>query len=192
MTVGFSLDRMERAVEKVRERLERATSTLNGARIPYAIVGGNAVAIWVSTVDEAAVRNTRDVDVMIRRSDLDAAKSALESDGFIYRHTAGIDVFLDGPDSKVRDAVHIVFADEMVRTHEAMPNPSVDDSVDSNGVRVLSLEALVGIKLTAYRDKDRTHLRDLIEVGLIEEAWCARYPSELATRLKHLLDTPEG
>ena len=57
------LDRMERAVAKVRERLLRATRALNQAGVAYAVVGGNAVASWVATVDEGAVRNTRDVDL---------------------------------------------------------------------------------------------------------------------------------
>ena len=63
-TIGMNgdiLDRMERAVAKVRERLLRATATLNEVGIPYAVVGGNAVASWVATVDEGAVRNTRDI-----------------------------------------------------------------------------------------------------------------------------------
>jgi hypothetical protein len=50
---------MIRAVEKVRARLERAVAALEGAGIPYAIAGGNAVAAWVSRVDEAAVRYTK-------------------------------------------------------------------------------------------------------------------------------------
>ena len=54
---------MERAVEKVRQRLLRAASALEQAGVPYAVVGGNAVAAWVSRVDEAAVRNTQDVDI---------------------------------------------------------------------------------------------------------------------------------
>jgi hypothetical protein len=57
---------------------------------------------------------------------------------------------------------------------------------------VLDLEALVRIKLTAFRDKDRTHLRDLIEVGLIDATWCPRFPDELAARLRGLIDTPGG
>jgi hypothetical protein len=67
-TVGMNediLDRMERAVAKVGERLLRATAALNGAGVPYAVVGGNAVASWVATVDEGAVRNTRDVDLLV-------------------------------------------------------------------------------------------------------------------------------
>jgi hypothetical protein len=51
------LDRMERAVAKVRERKLRATAALNQIGVPYAVVGGNAVASWVATIDEGAVRN---------------------------------------------------------------------------------------------------------------------------------------
>ena len=97
----FSLERMVRAVEKVRERLLRATAALENASIPYAVCGGNAVAVWVTRVDESAVRNTRDVDILIRRSDLDAVKTALLAAGFDYKHTAGLDLFLDGPSARL-------------------------------------------------------------------------------------------
>ena len=97
---SISLDRMVSAVEKVRQRLIRATAALNSAGVKYAVAGGNAVAAWVSSVDESAVRNTQDVDILIRREDFDATKRALEKAGFVYRHVAGLDVFLDGPDAK--------------------------------------------------------------------------------------------
>ncbi|MBI2478391.1 MAG: hypothetical protein HYV60_07040, partial [Planctomycetia bacterium] len=58
---SFVFDRMFGAVEKVRERLERACRALEDAGIPYAVIGGNAVAAWVATKDDGAVRNTRDV-----------------------------------------------------------------------------------------------------------------------------------
>src|SRR5438132_1396799 len=85
------LDRMVRAVEKVRQRLARAAAALEAAGVAYAVAGGNAVAAWVATVDEAAVRNTQDVDILIRRADLPAARAALEATGFVYRHSAGLD-----------------------------------------------------------------------------------------------------
>lgn len=180
------------AVEKVRQRLLKAAAALKTANVAYAIAGGNAVALWVSRVDDAAVRNTQDVDILIRREDFDAAKAALESAGFVYRHIAGIDAFLDGPAFKTRDAVHIVFANEIVRSHEPIANPDVTEAEDAGLFRVLSLEALVRIKLTAFRDKDRTHLRDLIDVGLIDASWQTRLPKVLADRLGQLIDTPEG
>lgn len=189
---SFSLDRVANAVESARQRLRKAAAALRAARVSYAIAGDSAVALWVSRVDEAAVRNTQDVDVLIRRADFDAAKAAIEAAGFSYRHVAGIDAFLDHAAAKPRDAVHIVFAGELVRPHEPAPNPDVTESEDAGAFRVLSLDALVRVKLTAFRDKDRTHLRDLIEVGLVDEAWLARLPRPLAERLKQLLDTPNG
>jgi len=188
----FSLERIVKAVEKVRQRLLRAAAALRAANVPYAVAGGNAVALWVSRVDEAAVRNTRDVDVLVRREDFDAAKAALESVGFVHRRVAGIEVFLDGPAAKPRDAVHIVFANEKVRPQEPLPNPDVSESEDAGLFRVIALDALVRIKLTAFRDKDRTHLRDLMDVGLIDAQWLAKLPSILADRLRQLLENPEG
>jgi len=179
-------------VEKVRQRLLRATAALEAARVPYAVAGGNAVALWVSRVDEAAVRNTQDVDILIRRSDLAAARAALEKVGFIYWHMAGMDVFLDGPGAKTRNAVHIVFAGEKVRPAEPVANPDVDDSEHAEQFRILSLQALVQIKLTAFRDKDRVHLRDLIGVGLIDDSWVNRFPPVLGERLRDLLENPNG
>jgi hypothetical protein len=183
---------MIRAVEKVRERLLRACSVLEKAGIPYAVVGGNAVASWVSTVDEAAVRNTRDVDILLRRGDLDSAAAALAQVGFIRPHVAGMDMFLDGPMAKARDAVHVVFAGEKVRPESLQPAPDITESEQSGSFRVISLEALVRMKLTSFRDKDRTHLRDLLDVGLIDVSWCQRLPMELAARLQALVDNPQG
>ena len=187
---SFSLDRMVSAVEKVRQRLLRATKALREAGVLYAVAGGNAVAVWVARVEEEAVRNTRDVDILLRRADLPAAIAAMEAAGFVYRHVGGIDLFLDGPDAKARDAVHLVFAGERVRPDEILPNPDVTDSEEADDFRVLSLAALVQIKLTAFRDKDRTHLRDMLDVGLIDQSWTTRYPPELAARLQSLIDTP--
>jgi hypothetical protein len=188
---------MIRAVEKVRDRLNRAVSALEAAGVPYGVVGGNAVASWVSRVDEAAVRNTQDVDLVIRREDLDAAKAALAEAGFIYRHVKSIDMFLDGSGAKARDAVHIVFAGERVRPDDLAAAADISETEVAQTdwsvpFRVVSLEPLVRMKLTSYRDKDRTHLRDMIDVGLIDASWPARFAPELGARLQAILDTPEG
>ena len=188
----FSLKRMERAVELVTERLLRATAALERAGVDYAVAGGNAVAAWVTRVDATAVRNTSDVAILLRRDEFSRASEALHDAGFVHRNVGGLHVFLDGPSGRVRDAVHLIFAGEWVRPGEALPNPDVTDSEMAEGFRILTLEALVQIKLTAFRDKDRTHLRDLIEVGLVDASWCNRYPPELAERLQLLINTPDG
>jgi len=161
-----SWKRMSDAVERVRERLLRAARALDAARVAYAIAGGNAVAAWVSRVDESAVRNTQDVGILLRRSDLATAKRA--------------------------HAVHVIFAGELVRADYPLPAPLVEESERSADFALLSLDALVRMKLTSFRDKDRVHVRDLIEARLVDRGWLARLPPPLADRLLVLLENPEG
>src|SRR5437763_5532690 len=88
------------AADKVKERLRRATKALDDAGVPYAVAGGNAVAEWVGRVDEDAVRTTRDVDLLIRRTDLPAARAALEGAGFVCDQLPDADRFIDGSQGK--------------------------------------------------------------------------------------------
>lgn len=187
-----SWERMIRAVERVRDRLWRAAAALESHGVPYAVIGGNAVAAWVARVDEAAVRNTQDVDIILRRADLDAAKIAMAEAEFIHRHAAGIDRFLDGPGAKARDAVHVIFAGEKVRPEYALPVPDPSEAEATPKFRLLALDSLVKMKLTSYRRKDQMHLLDMLDVGLIDESWPERLPTDLAERLRLLLDDREG
>jgi hypothetical protein len=188
---------MSNAVENVRRRLLRAATALQSAGVPYAVVGGNAVAAWVSRADESAVRNTRDVDILLHRADLPAATAALERAGFHHRRVASLarggamDVFLEEPAGRVADAVHIVFAGELTRPDQPEPNAGPDEGEDTGEFRLISLDALVRMKLSAFRDKDRVHLRDLISVGLLDATWLPRLPEALRTRLAEILSTPD-
>lgn len=184
--------RMDRAVEKIQERLELTARTLEQAGIPYAIIGGNAVRAWVAQADEAAVRTTRDVDILLRRSDFPAAKVAMEAVGFVHRHAAELEVFLEDTNAKERDAVHVLFAGEKLFPDHLLPSPDVTESEIIEGHRILMLEALVRMKLNSFRTKDQMHLRDMIDVELVDESWCERFPTKLAARLKELLDNPNG
>ena len=188
----FSLDRMVRAVEKVRQRLLRAVKVLESSNIPYAVIGGSAVAAWVSRIDEAAVRNTQDVDILVRRSDFERLKQAFEHAGFVHGSTMNVEFFLDEPNSKIRDAIHLLMAREKVKPEYASPTPDVMDSERGTEFQVISLQALVEMKLNSYRRKDQAHLLDMIEVGLIDKTWPSRFPLQLAARLQQLLDDPNG
>lgn len=188
----ISLARMVRAVEKVRIRLLRAVGALEASSIPYAVIGGNAVAAWVSRIDEAAVRNTQDVDILLRYDDFDRAKVAMESAGFIYRKAAGVQFFLDTPDGKFRDAVHILIAGRKVKPEYESAAPDVSDSERGEEFQVVSLHALVEMKLNSFRRKDQTHLMDMLEIGLIDSTWPNRFSPPLAARLQELIDDPNG
>ncbi|HZZ78510.1 MAG TPA: hypothetical protein VFE62_08330 [Gemmataceae bacterium] len=189
-TIGW--ERALMAGEKVKERLRRATKALDDAGVLYAVVGGNAVAEWIARADEGAVRGTRDVDVLVRRSDLPAVRAALEGAGFFYHHLLDVDMFLDGPDGRPSEAIHLLYACEKTKPEYEQASPGVEESERAAEFQVTSLEALVRMKLVSYRRKDQVHLLDLIGVGLIDASWPARFPPNLAARLQELLDDPDG
>jgi hypothetical protein len=193
VTFGFDvLDRVEQAAAMVKERLKRSVAALDAAGIPHAVVGGHAVAAWVARIDPAAVRTTVDVDLLIARADLPRAIVALEQVGFIHSFTFGINIFVDGPSGKAREAVHILFAGEPVKPVDPLPAPDLSAAQTLDGYRIVDLDRLIVMKLTAFRDKDKTHLRDMIDVGLIDAGTVARLPAELRPRLEALLATPGG
>ena len=188
---GFSSwQRVIRIMEEVTSRMLRVTAALDRAGIPYAVIGGNAVATYVGRIDKAAVRLTADVDILLERADLPAAREVLEGVGFVYHETLDVHMFLDSPQATPREAVHVLFASEKVQQDYHEPTPRVSESEAAERFRVLSLEALVRMKLTSYRLKDQVHLQDLLEVGLIDAGWLTRFSPELAERLQRILDNP--
>lgn len=199
ITGETSWTRMSEGIEKVKARLRRATALLEAAGLPYAVIGGNAVAAWVSRVDDSVVRNTRDVDLLVRREDMDAIVDVMARGGFIHRSVSilggkgRIEMFLDGPGAKARDGVHLIFSGEKVSPESLEPSPDVEEiDASHSDFRLVDLEALVMMKLTSYRDKDRVHLRDMMEIGMLDESWLERVPVSLRDRLQALLDDPEG
>lgn len=180
------------ALEDVRQRMERIVAALNDAGVPYALVGGQAVACWVSTLDPDAVRTTKDVDLLLRREDLPRARAAALSAEFDYFEVVGVGMFLDRENPHPKRAVHILWSGERVRPEYPLPSPSVDErELLQSGVYVAPLAGLVRMKLMANRDHDRAHLRDMIDVGLIDRTFLSGLPPELTSRLETLL-TEQG
>jgi hypothetical protein len=100
-------------------------------------------------------------------------------------------MFLDGSGAKARDALHIIFAGEKVKTESLIPAPDVAESKATATARVLDLEALLRMKATAFRRKDHVHILDLMSVGLVDSSWLERLPPELRPRFQELLDNPD-
>jgi hypothetical protein len=185
------LDPWERylmALDRVTERLRRITTALEEAGVPYALVGGQAVALWVATRDPAAVRTTKDVDILLRRDDLPSARAAALAANMDYFEVVGVGMFLERDDPNPRQAVHLIWAGEKVRPEYPLPAPSINERQTLEpGTQVVSLPALVRMKLLSNRDQDRLHLRDLIEVNLVTRDFLNDLPQELAARLDALL-----
>jgi len=175
------------AVDRVEQRLRRVGSALDSAGIPYAIVGGNAVAAWVGRVDPSATRATKDVDVLVERGELDRVTAALTDLGFSREDLRGLVLFVDPDEPSRRAGVHLVWAGEKVRPSYVCEAPSVAEAErDPEGFAVLGLAALVRMKLTSFRDIDRVHLADMLSVGLIDKATRSSLRPELQSRLEQV------
>jgi hypothetical protein len=170
------------------DRLNRITNALFKMGVPYALVGGQAVIVWMATKDPAGVRTTKGVDILIDRHDLPYATRAALSVGLEYLEVHGVGMFLQPSHPDARHGVCLVWADEKVRAGDPLPTPTIDERQELEpGKSVVTLAGLVRMKLTANRDKDRVHLRDMIDVGLIDRSMLAGLPAVLAERLDALL-----
>lgn len=181
-------ERYAMAIEEVTRRMERIVAALNAADVPYALVGGQAVALWVASRDPAAVRTTKDVDLLVSRDDLPQARAAALTAEMDYFEVLGVGMLLERKNPNPREAVHLVWAGEKVRPEYPLASPRVDErEMLQPGAYVVSLPGLVRMKLVSYRDQDRVHLRDMIDVRLIDRDLVRQLPSVLASRLESLL-----
>jgi hypothetical protein len=181
-------DRYIMAMDAVTARLERITHALEQSGVPYALCGGQAVALWVSTKDPAAVRTTKDVDILLDKRDLSRARAAALSVNMDYLEVLGIGMFLERTDSNPRHAVHLVWAGEKVRPELPLPSPTIDQRLALEpGKQVVTLPGLVVMKLLSNRDQDRVHLRDMIDVGLVGREMLDEIPKQLGEPLNQLL-----
>lgn len=74
--------------------LHKITDSLNAENIPHEVIGGLAVLIHVEEADPELTSLTRDVDLMVNRSDLDRIKLAAAKHGFRFRHAEGLDMLI--------------------------------------------------------------------------------------------------
>jgi hypothetical protein len=180
------------AVERVQELLMRATRALDAAGLLYAVIGGNAVAAWVATVDPDAVRTTKDVDILIRRADHDLIARALKPVGLVPTEVLGVHMFVDEQAPSPRTGVHLLFANEQIRPGDPVPAPDVEHAQPGvQGFRVLPLLELVKMKLLSFRLRDQTHLVDLLSIGLLDATIKTSLPAELRTRFQEVFEAFE-
>ena len=172
--------------------LHKIAGVLLEEAIPYELIGGLAVLVHVEEANPEHTTLTRDVDLMIRREDLERVKEAAAREGFRFRHTAGVDMLLYGDTNSARNAVHLIFSMEKVRPNQAVPNPSIAPEkklIQGGEVMVIPVADLVLMKLSSFRDKDRVHVRSMDAAGLITPEVENRLAPELVTRLQHIRET---
>ena len=174
-------------------RAERFTSALDAAGIPYAVCGGMAVIAWVTNANPDYVRNTKDVDVCLRRADLARTIDAVRAHEFLFVEVNGIPMFLDGPDGTPKHAIHIVITGESASKLATEPVPDIGPGVRDPAFPWARSELglLLTMKLIANRTHDRVHIADLWRAKAIDRSWTAQVPESLRDRLGEWIDTAE-
>jgi hypothetical protein len=172
--------------------LHKITDTLTAEGIPHELIGGLAVLVHVEEADPTHASLTRDVDLMVRREDLERIKEAAAKNGFRFRHSAGLDMLLYGDADSAKNAVHLIFSGEKVRSNQATPNPPIAPEkkrILGEEVLVVPVADLLRMKLSAFRDKDRVHVRSMDAAGLITTGIEKKLPAELRVRLQQVRET---
>lgn len=170
-------------MDRVAQLLKKVTTALDRAKVPYAVVGGNAVAAWVASIDPEAIRATKDVDLLTRREHLPVMCEALRKIGYDMVEVLGVTMFVNRRRPSPKSGVHIVVANEKVRAHYMHPAPDVTSAVRSkSGYVVVDLPALVAMKLQSFRPVDQTHIIDMLGVNLISNELVSNLPPDLQER----------
>ena len=179
----FSNTFFEERVEQLFDLAGLAEQIFSSAGLEYRIVGGLAAYLYIEEVEPDAGRLTKDIDIAVRREDLERIAKAAEPFGLVYRHVAGVDMLVRADQPSARRAIHLVFSGEKVRPEYPEPTPDLGPCRELRGLRLIPLPDLVRMKLTSFRAKDEAHLKDLDEAGLIAPEVEAGLSPILAERL---------
>ena len=173
----------EKRVEQLFDLAGRVEAAFAAAELEYRVIGGLAVYLYVEEAEPDAGRLTRDIDIAVQREDLDRIARAVGPFGMQYRHVAGVDMLVQTGESSARRAVHLIFTGEKVKADYPEPAPAIGPCRTLHGVRLIALTDLVRMKLTRFRSKDETHLKDLDKAALIAPEIEAGLSETLRARL---------
>ena len=156
----------EKRLDQLFDLARRVEAAFSSTGLEYRVVGGLAAYLYVEDREPDAGRLTRDIDIAVRREDLQEIAKAVEPFGLQYHHASGADLLIQASEP-ARRAVHLIFTGEKVRPEYPEPAPELGACRKMKGLRLVPLPDLICMKLTSFRAKDEAHLKDLDEVGLI-------------------------
>jgi hypothetical protein len=166
--------------------LEEIVTALRDAGVHFEVVGGVAVNAHILSLHRSRSFVTRDIDVLIHRSDLERVAKAAEPLGYRAKKMMG-GYTLIRPEQDLAEAVHLLFVGEKSKSTQPFPHPELHPEqkhlFDIN-IPVAPLKDLLHMKLNSLRPKDIIHLETLDDVGLITPALERELPPALQDRLK--------
>jgi hypothetical protein len=144
------------------QELKELLAALENAQIDYAVCGGVALAI------HGAPRATQDIDLLLRREDLDRLRQAIRPFGFTLESfpmdfASGVTMQrftkLIGSDPLMLD---VLFADGPLERVWAERQTA---EIEGGKLRVVSRQGLISLKLAAGRPQDLADIQRLEETG---------------------------
>ena len=141
--------------------LQKLTSHLEEGKIPYALVGGLALAA------HGFVRMTQDVDLLMTREGLETFKQRFLGRGYVLAFSGAQKTFRD-TETQVRIEILITgdYPGDGKPKPIAFPDPSIVFT-ERGGMRVIPMETLIELKLASgmsapHRLRDLADVQDLI------------------------------
>jgi hypothetical protein len=144
------------------------------AKIPYVVIGGHAVNVWLEP------RFTADVDVTVQAStgDTDRLKRILAFEGYTVAREHGADL-PSGPDFvRFRSRDGLVTLEVQAAKTEFQREAVRRALVVDDSLRVATAEDLIVFKLIANRPKDRLDLHGLIRLPHLDWPHVERWAGE--------------
>jgi len=166
--------------------LEQIVKALRIAGVNFEIIGGVAVNAHIFLKHRSRSFVTRDIDVLIHRSDLQRAATAAEPLGYQAKKMMGGYTLIRGG-HQLAESVHLFFVGEKSKSTQPIPHPDLHpEEKDFLGIAVpvAPLRDLLQMKLSSFRPKDLVHLEILDEAGLITPALEGELPPQLRERLQ--------
>jgi hypothetical protein len=153
--------------------LQNLTERLDRAGIPYALIGGMALA------QHGFVRMTEDIDILLTPEDLEKFKAQLLGRGYVLAFSGANKTFRD-TETGVR--IEVITSGEYpgdgLPKPVAFPDPATAAAAMGD-FQVISLEKLIELKLAsgmtaAHRRRDLADVQDLIRTLQLDQAFAEK------------------
>ncbi len=171
--------------QDVESTLEYLKETLGSEKIPFGLVGALALR------HHGYVRFTEDVDILTTREGLAQIHEKLVGKGLVPR-ASGLRKKLRQAQFKVN--IDVITAGEHAGAKDSpivFPAPDSDAFVDMDGVRVVTLEKLIEMKIASgtwgHRGQDLVDVQKLIQANALSEEFAAKLAAPLHDKYLDLL-----
>ena len=165
--------------------LEQIVTALRDADVHFEVVDGVAVNAHIFSLNRSRSFVTRDIDLLVNRSDLPRIAEAAEPLGYHAKKMMG-GYTLIRPGQDLAEAIHLLFIGEKSKSNQPFPHPEIhpeEKHLLNLRIPVAPLKDLLAMKLNSLRPKDVVHIEILDDVGLINQDLERELPPALRERL---------